>query len=69
MFQNQQDKKLRQNKVQGLYKKIKQQNREDKNTSKIGAFIVSISVFIMFLLYVMHVLFNSGVRFAQFWGI
>ena len=68
MSQNEQDKKLKQNKVQGLYRKIKQQNREDKNTSKIGAFIVSICVFIMSLLFVMHVLFNAGVRFAQFWG-
>jgi len=69
MSKSEQDKKLKQNKVQGLYRKIKQQKREDKNDNKIGTVIVSVCVFIVFILFVMHLLFNSGVRFAQHWGI
>ena len=68
MSQPEQDKNRKQKKVQGLYRRIKQQNRENKNDNKIGAVIVSICVFIMILLLVMDSLFDAGFRFAQFWG-
>jgi hypothetical protein len=68
MYTDEQDKKQRQNKAQGLYRKIKQQKRADKNDNKMGAVIVSICVLIMSLIFVMNALFDSGVRFAQFWG-
>ena len=69
MSQSEQDKNQKQNRVQGLYRRIKQQNREDKNENKVGAVIVSVCVFIVFILYVMSALFDSGVRIAQHWGI
>lgn len=58
----------KQKKVQSYYRKIKQQNNDDKYNNKIGSLIVSISVLIMFLLFVMDALFDAGFRFAQFWG-
>jgi hypothetical protein len=67
MSQNNQDKKQKQIKVQGLYREIKQ-NRDDKNDNKIGAVIVSVCVFIIFLVFVMGALFDSGIRFGQFFG-
>lgn len=56
----------KQKKVQGYYRKIKQQNNDDKYNNKIGSVIVSICVLIMFLLFVMDALFDAGFRFAQF---
>ncbi|MEI2356713.1 hypothetical protein [Mesobacillus zeae] len=48
----------KQKKVQSLYRKIKQQNREDKNDNKIGAVIVSICLILLFLLYVLNAIFD-----------
>ncbi|NHC43538.1 hypothetical protein G6549_27230 [Bacillus sp. MM2020_1] len=46
------------NKVQGIYRKIKQQNREAQNDNKIGAAIISICLFILLLLYVLNAIFD-----------
>ncbi|MEH7503310.1 hypothetical protein V7152_15075 [Neobacillus drentensis] len=59
MYKDGQNKNLKQNKVQGKYRKIKQQNREDNNDkNKIGAVIVSIFLFILLLLYVLNAIFD-----------
>ncbi|MEH7013634.1 hypothetical protein V7087_22970 [Neobacillus niacini] len=57
---DEQDKKQKQNKVQvqGKYRKTMQRNREDKNSNKIGAIIVSICLFILLLLYVLNAIFD-----------
>lgn len=55
----------KQKKVQDLYRKIKQQNRDD---NKIGRVVVNVCVFIIFLILVMNALFDAGFWFAQFWG-
>jgi hypothetical protein len=59
MYKDGQNKNLKQNKVQGKYRKIKQQIREDNNDkNKIGAVIVSIFLFILLLLYVLNAIFD-----------
>jgi hypothetical protein len=58
MVKEGQNKNIKQNKVQGTYRKIKHQNREDKNENKIGAAIVSICIFILLLLYVLNAIFD-----------
>lgn len=50
------NKKLTQKKVQGLYRKVKQQKTEDKTTSKKEAIIV---VFIVFLFIVLNAIFKA----------
>lgn len=49
---------LKKNKVQGIYRKIKQQNREAQNDNKIGTATVSICLFILLLLYVLNAIFD-----------
>jgi len=49
LSQNKQDKTQMQKKVQGLYRKIKQQRKEDKNDNKIGIVIVNICVVLAIL--------------------
>jgi len=46
------------NKVQGIYRKIKQQNSEAQNENKIAAAIISICLFILLLLYVLNAIFD-----------
>ncbi|MGN7402388.1 hypothetical protein ACTHO0_21260 [Cytobacillus praedii] len=52
------DKKLKQEKVQGIYRRIKQQKSEGINDKKIGAVIVSICVFIWLLLLILNAFFD-----------
>ncbi|MBT2738364.1 hypothetical protein [Bacillus sp. ISL-7] len=46
------------NKVQGIYRKIKQQNSEPQNDNKIGTAIVGTCLFILLLLYVLNAIFD-----------
>jgi hypothetical protein len=52
------NKKLKQKKVQAIYRWTKQQNSERKGEKKVGAFIVSICVFIWLLLLVLNAIFD-----------
>jgi hypothetical protein len=56
MSQNKQEKIQKQKKVQGVYRKIKQQSRgdKDKNDNKIGVVIVNICVVLGILLLVLN---------------
>jgi hypothetical protein len=58
MYKDSQNKNQKHNKVQGIYRKIKQQNGEDKSVNKIGAVIVSICVFSWLLLLVLNAIFD-----------
>lgn len=58
MCKDGQNKNQKQNKVQGIYRKTKRQNREDKNDNKIGAVIVSICVFLWLLVLVLNAIFD-----------
>ncbi|MFB6469415.1 hypothetical protein ACE38V_22020 [Cytobacillus sp. Hz8] len=58
MSEDEQNKNLKQKKVQSLYRKIKQQKKEEENVSRIGAIIVSICVFIVILLFVLNAIFD-----------
>lgn len=60
MYIEEQDKKQKQNKAQGLYRRrIKKQNREGENGSKIENTIVSVCAFIMFVILVLNGLFKG----------
>lgn len=53
-----QNKNLKQNKVQEIYRKLKQQNREDKNDNKKGAVVVSICVLLWLFILVLNAIFD-----------
>lgn len=54
MSQNKQDKIQVQKKVQGLYRKIKQQRKGDENNNKISIFIVNICVVLAILALILN---------------
>lgn len=58
MSQKKQDKIQKQKKVQGIYRKIKQQSRGDKNDNKIGVIIVNICV----VLAILALLLNAFIK-------
>jgi len=70
LYKDDHNKSQKQNKVQGIYRRIKHQDKEDKNENKIWAVIVSICFIIMFLLLVIDAMFDSGVWgwVKQHWG-
>lgn len=60
-----QDKKYKQIKIQGVYRKIKKQEREDKldidkekNNNNIGAFIAYFFVFLWIILLILNAIFD-----------
>ncbi|MGE7692944.1 hypothetical protein ACQKNC_02345 [Lysinibacillus sp. NPDC094177] len=54
MSQNKKDKIQMQKKVQGLYRKTKQQHKEDKDDNKIGIVIVNICVVLGVLVFILN---------------
>ncbi|WP_169787449.1 hypothetical protein [Sporosarcina globispora] len=57
MCKDGQNKNQKQNKVQGVYRKIKQQNREDKKNNEIGVFGVVI-ILLWLLIIVLNAIFD-----------
>ncbi|MCI1591875.1 hypothetical protein [Heyndrickxia oleronia] len=52
------DKKQKKNKVQRIYRSIKQRKQEEKYDGKIGTLVVSISIFLWFLLIILNAIFD-----------